>query len=107
MTSAKEPPEQRLADPAHAFQGFGVGQPSPGAIRAAFGEKGALGRVLRPVLEALGQARGIIAERVRRAGTDRAIRAALQLQIERAQTHLAYARGHAVSSPCDAILKTA
>ncbi len=81
--------EQRLADPAHALEGFGVGQPPPGAIRTALGQKRARGRVLGPALQPLGQARRIVSERVRRAGADRAIGAMLQLQIERAQTDLA------------------
>ena len=81
--------EQRLTDAAHALEGFGVSQPPPGALRAALGEKGALGRALRPVLEALGQARRIVAERMRRAGADRAVGVTLQHQIERAQTNLA------------------
>ena len=81
--------EQRLADATRALEGLGVAQPPPGAIRAALGQKGALGRARRPVLEALGQARRIVAERMRRAGADRAVGAMLQHQIERTQTNLA------------------
>jgi len=85
--------QQILPYPARALARLPVGQRAPaGAV--ALREEDALGRLLGPPVEALGELEGISAERVRRAQQHAAVRAPLYEELARAETHAPGRSGH-------------
>ncbi len=79
--------EQRGADGARFVPRLRIGDRTPGAVGIALGHEDAVGRDLRPVIETLGDLVGVGAKRLRRTQDQRAVGAALDRHVLRAEPH--------------------
>src|SRR5688572_32326724 len=79
--------EQRLRDAPHRAVGFAVADFSPGIALASFREEYALGRLVGPLNQPLGDAASVRRELLRRAQQHAAVAALLELDFRRGESH--------------------